>query len=305
MKKSKDKSKEKKSFKRIILFLILLTFLFSPNTLISRELKAEKDIKNKNKSLEKYLKQGSDYCKKILENAFKYFCKEEIVISTVEINRYVPPSLILRRPLSIYDFTRQSKKYLFDYQLISKNGKIKEQRKLYNRNTNSVSNSNLIINLILSERPVYGPVLFFSKANQSKFIFIVKGYKKYLDSKVVKIGIKSNTNDSLIKSGEILLDTNTSALRKINVLVRPNDSFKSLIKFKKMLHSRLYLKCIIKYDQKYKDVYFPTKVEIIETYKGGRFVKQNMGLEGWEKSRTVYRYYDYKFFDVSLNVNIK
>lgn len=42
--KSKEKSKEKKSPKRIILFFVLLTFLFSSNTLISKESKAEKDL---------------------------------------------------------------------------------------------------------------------------------------------------------------------------------------------------------------------------------------------------------------------
>ena len=42
--KSREKSKEKKSPKRIILFFILLTFIFSPNVLISKEVKVEKEL---------------------------------------------------------------------------------------------------------------------------------------------------------------------------------------------------------------------------------------------------------------------
>jgi hypothetical protein len=62
------------------------------------------------------------------------------------------------------------------------------------------------------------------------------------------------------------------------------------------------LNCEIQYNQDYRGLYFPTEVSIVETYKGGPIIGRSVGIKGLERSKTTFKYKDYKFFNVNTDI---
>ncbi|MCK5220885.1 MAG: hypothetical protein KAR14_04845, partial [Candidatus Aminicenantes bacterium] len=81
--------------------------------------------------------------------------------------------------------------------------------------------------------------------------------------------------------------------------------FKDMYKFSKLSGSILDVKCRIEFGLKRGGIRFPTSVAINERYHGGKFLKSVFGVNSWERSKVLYKYSDYKFFDVDTEVKIK
>jgi len=103
-------------------------------------------------------------------------------------------------------------------------------------------------------------------------------------------------------SGEVWIDSDDFSVRKIHVIPRYIQGYENLIKIANTYQARLFLDCQIEYEQEYKGLYFPTEVIIIERYKGGMSIVREFGSKGWERTRTLFTYKDYKFFDVNTDV---
>ena len=77
------------------------------------------------------------------------------------------------------------------------------------------------------------------------------------------------------------------------------------MKFASDIGSILDVKCTINFGLKRNGIRFPTQVRIRELYHGGDFLKRVMRMFSWEKSRTTYKYLDYKFFEVDTEVKLQ
>ena len=61
--------------------------------------------------------------------------------------------------------------------------------------------------------------------------------------------------------------------------------------------SRLHLSLVSEFDEIHDGIRFPTKVHMLEKYKGGSHINKHRGSRGWERKRMVFNYTDYQFFD--------
>jgi hypothetical protein len=248
--------------------------------------------------LKKYLHGASEYSEKLRKKAFYFFCKEKVTIKTVVPNKYEKPISSRPRPPRVGDTTTCIKKYLFDYQLINKKGDVEEQRKLISGNFNGKENLNIknFITSFLSERAVFGPTTLVSKERLHLFDYQILQYKKQKGHHFVILKIiPKELKNVFFKSGEIWLDTDDFTVRKLQVVLKNTEKYKKLIQFAIGMNSKLHLICEVEYDQSYRGLYFPTKVSIKEKYI-------RSGYKEWERSKTIFSYKDYKFFDVNTDV---
>jgi hypothetical protein len=265
---------------------------FKQEEMIKPKNQAEEDQVLKNKELEKYLKGASLYCKKLKERAFHFICREKVTIAIREFD------------WKGYIF-EQVKRYRFDYQLISNRGQITERRRLISKHSNNdkkVSVRNLVSSFLI-ERPVFGPRTLLSKDRQQLFEYeILRTIKQKNHQFVVIRVIPKKVEEVFFSSGEVWIDTNDFSVRKIQVTPRYIQGYEKLIKRANRLRTRLFLNCEIQYNQNYRDLYFPTEVSIVETYKGGPNIRIIAGINGLERTRTIFKYEDYKFFNVNTDV---
>ena len=278
--------------KYLSIFLYILLFV-----VLSGEINYEEKSGDQ---LDKYLAGSAEYCEKLRSEAFHFYCKEQILL---EMDEFI---LGQNRRGRLYR-NRSSKKYLFDYQIIQKNKKLTERRRLIlgNRVMNESNPSDLLLSF-LSEKAVFGPNSILDKTRQDNFNFKILKSKIIGDNEFVVIeAIPKEQGKVFFISAQIYINKTNFSVRKIvvtPVYITGYDSMKRTAAYYK---ARLYLDCQIRFDQEYKGLFFPTFIHIIEKYKGGSIINRNVGSKGWEKSKTTFTYSDYKFFDVDTEVKIK
>ena len=255
----------------------------------------EKD--NDRIALKKILYESALYCSKLKSSAFHFFCTEKIVSSGNEI------------VLSKYKYRRVnrrkfSNKYFFDYQLINDSSGVREQRRIISKRGKADDEDIHQMPIsFLSEKVVFAPSMILGEEGQKKFSFKLNGLKREGGNEFAVIeAIPLKPEKVFFKNALIYVDSANYSIRKIIVTPRYIRGYKSLMRTAFYYKSRLFLDCKIEFNKEYKGLWFPTYITIREIYKGGRFVIQNMGTTGWEKSRTTFRYDDYKFFNVDMDI---
>jgi hypothetical protein len=195
-------------------------------------------------------------------------------------------------------------KYVFDYQLLFKNQKVKEQRRLIAgkpKTKEKIKVEELIFSFF-SERVVFGPHTLLSAEKQARFDYGVLNYTKQKGQEFVILKmIPKKVDQVFFSSAKVWLNTKDFSVRKISLTPRYIEGYEQLVQIANYIQAKLFLTCEIEYNQEYQGLYFPTQVRIIETYKGGRTIVRNFGLQGWERTRTIYTYQDYKFFNVEVH----
>jgi len=279
---------------------------FKEDELVKPKKELTEDSIIKNKELEKYLKGAAEYCERLKKRAFHFICKEKVSITIKKLNRKTKYTAWKGATGSKYWNIRQHTiSYLFDYQLISNRGQLKEQRRLITRNSindKKVSVKNLVVSFLI-ERPVFGPRTLLSIDRQQLFEYeILRTIKQKNHQFVVIRVIPKKVEEVFFSSGEVWIDSDDFSVRKIQVTPRYIQGYEKLIKKANRLKTRLFLNCEIQYNQNYRDLYFPTEVSIVETYKGGPNIRSIAGINGLERTRTIFKYEDYKFFDVNTDV---
>jgi len=249
--------------------------------------------------LNKYLAGSARYCEKLKSEAYHFYCKEKILL---EKDDFIYGRLIkgkLTRRIS-------KKNYLFDYQIIQKRGKLQERRRLIADKVAKKESDPYTLNLLfLSEKAVFGPNSILDKERQSNFNFKLLEYKKTGENDLVVIeAIPKKPGKIFFLSAEIYIDTTDFSVRKIVGPVYVS-GYKSMKRIAASYKSRLSLVCEIRFNHEYKGLFFPTFIYISEKYIGGSMIYRNVGPRGWERSKTIFTYSDYKFFEVGTEVKIQ
>ncbi len=257
---------------------------------------AAKDDLNE-KLLNKILSGCEVYCSRLKSSAFHFFCNESIISVGEDVETGKPGSRRVHK-------RRFSNKYSFDYQLINDSSGVREQRRevFKSKNGNPGDIHDLVISF-LSEKPVFAPVMILGEKGQKEFDFIFSGIEKKGDREFAIIkAIPKNPKKFFFTTALINIDVKDYSVSRIKVIPRYIKGYESLMRRTFHFRTRLFLDCVIDFGQSYNGLWFPTEIVISERYKGGRFVTQNMGTTGWERSRTEFRYTDYRFFNVDMDI---
>ncbi len=278
--------------KYLSIFLYILLFV-----VLSGEVDYEKKSEDQ---LNKYLAGSAEYCKKLKGEAFHFYCKEKILFERDEFVLGSTRRGNLKR-------RRSSTKSYFDYQLIQEGGKLKERRRRISDKVADVEMdpSELLLSF-LSEKAVFGPNSILDQARQSNFNYKIFKNKKTKENDIVIIkAIPKIPGRTFFLAAEVYIDKKNFSVRKIvatPVFIKGYENMKRTASYFK---TRLFLDCEILFDQSYKGLFFPTLITITEKYKGGPVVNRNTRSKEWVKSKTTFKYYEYRFFDVDTEVKVQ
>jgi VWFA-related protein len=279
--------------------------------------------------LQDILNHAAEYCEKIKQSAFHFFCKEKIVESwkslfsvpdlTRKLNSVAQkPDLIEQLGTLIRRYKRMKiegdvktvmNKYTFTYRLIKSGTEIKEERDWFSSKDNIPISRDQVIKptVFFSEKAVFAPLTILAQERQQMYDFRLIRYDKRKGRPAVVIeAIPKNNHDQQEYSiyGKVWIDEENYSVLGIEADPRSIKGYQALKEIGERLNARLNLTLEIEFDQLHNGIRFPTKVHMLEKYKGGPHVLTLKGHSGWERNRTTFTYKDYQFFDVKVEVSI-
>jgi hypothetical protein len=269
------------------------------------------------KELQMVLDRCAEYCLKLSESALFYVCDEEmkekfnkIEGSKQEVGFIAPKDLIGRKE-SLTKFGMfyntpalvASEKHVlvYDYQLIKKEGAIKEKRILLEKNGKKeiVENVPHGIKPSYNLKPIFTPIQILGIGHRSNFSFSlapeekIKGKAVYVIEARLKPG-----NEGNIKQGKIWVDKSDCRIVKTEVESNFLPGYEHILSecYRYYLKPHFYSTHYYEIDKN--GLLFPSKSEIRVEYSG--FLRKERKL----KSEVKITYRDYKFFTVKTDHEI-
>lgn len=258
------------------------------------------------------------YCLKLGNRVFHYICKETVneILFDIDIKRAgrdpkldsssetyltgarVPPGrqAVIRKI---------SNKYVNDYQIISNRGGVKEQRKLIKGKIKGHGSKRELLKLdaFITSNISLTPISLMGGDGQERFLYRFIKYEKIrgIKTAVIECFPKDATN---LKSvfGKLWIDLSDYSVIRMNINPISIGGYHHLLKLARYFQSRLTLNCQIDFFKKRNGIRFPTEVLISERYSGGNVLLNVVGKVAWERSRTIIKFNDYKFFEVTTAV---
>ena len=269
--------------------------------------------------MQRILQGAADYCDRLKKSAFHFYCQEKILetripISDAEhINPHIDEESQKKKADVALDQIRTKvytnvKNYVLGYRLIKQGSRIKEERDLISSMDNIEVQPDQVVNptIFFSEKAIFAPITLLDRSRQ-----------EYYDYKFIRVEDYNNRRAVLIKSiprkkekthsiyGTIWIDMEDFSVMKIEAdptSIRGYDKLKQLAG---KLRTRLYLSLVSEFDELHDGIRFPTRVHMLEKYKGGPILEDFRDLRGWERTRTEFLYSDYRFFNVRTEVTVQ
>jgi VWFA-related protein len=270
--------------------------------------------------LNRFLAGAANYCDKVKQSAFHFYCKEGIVETRMPLTssqRDIPDigvSDMRLRPASALRNVREKvytkvNKYEFTYRLIKQGVSIKEEREFLSSHDNVkiARNSKKLPRAFHSQKAVFAPITLLDRGRQGLYNYNFLRFDQWNGRPAVVIEAvpKSPGKEKFTVYGDIWLDKEDFSVLKIEADPRSIMGFEQLKGLAKKLRTRLKLSLETEFGLIQNGIRFPTKVSTLEKYKGGRLISRYKGSAGWERTRTVFSYKDYRFFDVKVDVSVQ
>ncbi len=228
------------------------------------------------------MKKSAEYCRRLEQAAIDFVCFEEVTEETVH-------------------FTRDTKVYLYDYQLIRKNKKTQEKRNLIavdGRKT-KIRESPLQTVMFLYENVLFGPVGLLSESWQLAHDYKLIGEDKIGKEKTVVI--EATPRPELVEThpyGRIWIKEDDGSVLKIVWDQRSLRNFKMIEEFAKSQGAEPQITAFSEYGREKNGLRFPSR----------NYSEQGYILPGDHKianARISVVYKKYRFFTVETAVDIK
>ncbi len=267
-----------------------------------------------NKELQMVLDKSAEYCMKLTESALYYICDEEIreksnrlkapnqevgIIPPVALNNGLAKRGAYHNPLTLEDPERHV--LVYDYQLIRKEGIIKENRILMEKDGKKAILENVphAEKLSYNLKPILVPIQILGIEQRSKFSFRLADEEKIngKSAYVLKANLRPE-NQGNIKRGKIWVDKSDFRIVKIEVEAEFLPGYEHILTECYLYYLKPHFKSTHYYDIDKNGILFPSKSEIRVKYSG--FLRNERKL----KSEAKISYRDYKFFTVETNHEI-
>lgn len=245
--------------------------------------------------LEKILIKTREYCRRLDSVVFDFICKEEILekknLSLVEFKhpRFPSPKIQLGKEIN---------KYIYDYQLIRKRGKIKERRILIEENGRKKYKKNAKLKHLTFyyKNVIFGPIGLLSEFSQFHHDYkIVKDEIWHGEETMVIEAIPKPSLEGYHLYGKIWVRKSDFSILKIEWDQKSLPRYQKLEKLAEKMKSEPKITLISEYDFEKNGIRFPSRFFIEEAYinkEGKKKIVSEMDV--------IYR--DYKFFTVETKV---
>ena len=285
---------------------------------LPREIKPLSDDYVYNEELPSLLTGAACYCRQLREAAFYFVCMEKVVerqdalranlasdISQYE-GRATSNEDTFKRINKIPGSSRRwVKKYTYDYQIIREGEEIRERRKPLSgpKEEQIRGRPHSHLQSFISTKVVFAPLTILDRSRQGRYDFKFVKYEKLKGKRCAVLeALPRSQSDCQFVFGQVWLDTENFSVRKILVNPRSIGRYEQLHRLAGMLSAKLFLTMEIEFNQLYRGIYFPSRIVLSETYKGGPVIIDSRGGREWERNRTVFTYEKYRFFEVDSKV---
>jgi uncharacterized protein YxjI len=255
-------------------------------------------ITSKNQSeLEIILDKCAEYCERLSNIALYFICREKIREEVSQAISFSPSHFKVNRRQF---YSSQQKKYftyVYDYQLIRKDGRIQEQRILLEENSRAkhIKNAQLKTQLFYHRNLIFSPTDFLSKSRQPFFNYKIEGGKQSKGQRILIIeAVPKPLQNVTHLSGKIWVDRDTFNIVRIEWEQSSLKNIKRIEIMAKKLRAKPQITITTDFAIEKNGIHFPSKHFVREEYirSGGRYVS----------SETTVHYENYKFFTVYVDV---
>ena len=244
--------------------------------------------------LPKILEKTAAYCRKFGNASLHYVCLEDITEKIYSPYRQMP------RSFSSFLHTTEKNHFVYDYQLIQKEGDVKEQRILLEENgvKKNIPDAPLKVKRLRYRHITFGPMLL-SEYWQQYHDYRLVGKEKINGEPALVIEARPRQFFRLEHlTGKIWVRERDFGILKLEFNQETIDNYEGIEEMAKKLNARPQVKLITEYGFEEKGIRFPSKYIQFEEYinlRGVHFIE----------SETAVNYRNYKFFVVETEVEIK
>jgi len=279
---------------------------------------AAQETPQNQEALNRLLQGTANYCDKLRNSAFHFICTEEIqelriplatddrmeeFYERLNISHLIPRDLEKLRN----EVLPEKKDYLFTYRLLKQGENILEERDWLSENKEGIHQNNVIRpTAFLSQKAVFAPLTLLARERQECYQYRFIRYD-YLEGRPVAIisALPRNPGSTNVVYGTLWVDNQDFSIMKIEADPHSIVGYEKLADLARQLKTHLDLSLETDFNKTYNGLRFPTRVCMIENYRGGRTVSSLRGPLGWERNRTVFTYSDYQFFNVQMDVTVE
>lgn len=305
---------------RVSILMIEFLMLFLP--VFSRQENPAFTDRGKNKStikpgeMKRILDGAAQYCEKIEKSAFHFFCYEKVSETRTPLSSSGNISPLIDQSISISAGRRdlaairgkaytQNNKYVNTYRLIKIRDTIKEVRKPVSskKNQKIEGETDLTPRTFISTRVVFAPGTLLGRFIQYKYHyrFIRFDKRKGRQMAVIEV-VPKKSGETMGIYGNVWINMEDFSVVKIQADPRSVVGYRQLEENAKKLKAKLYLSLEAEFDEIHQGVHFPTKVTILEKYRGGPIIIRHRGQKEWVRTSIQFKYNDYQFFGVETDV---
>ncbi len=253
--------------------------------------------------LEVILKKCAEYCEKLNNSVLHFVCNEKI---TEVINNLGPSSRRRSQSARVYYFNEKGETaspitknvYIYDFQLIRKENKIRERRILLKENGKTVNeeDAQLKTRRFGHKHVVFGPIGLLSDQSQQYYDYKIVKEESFKGEKVFVLEITPKPSIEIeALYGKAWVKKNDFSILKIEwnpVSVRNYEKIEELAK---KIHAEPEITFVSEYDFEKNSIRFPSKYFVKEVYR-------SPGWGTYLKSEIKVIYNNYKFFTVEWEV---
>lgn len=287
----------------ILLAFLLLVFNLS-------YINASSIQSNQNKEIEEILLKSSQYCNKLAHAVLDFVCKEKVVIDfftlgeSGTLSRIEVQSRGRQQEIGVEGWRKQRKiktqKLIYDYQLVSKDFKLNEQRILLEVDGKKASKESKDIQRRFPHSLlVLGPIGLLSEYWQKRHDYKIKKKGRLFGEKIFVVEAVPKpecTTEHLW--GKVWISQDDFSILKIEWNQESAMGYESLIQDAKQQNLQPDFTLIAEYEYKKNGIRFPSKFVLEENYKHPKY-------KLIKNSKKTVVYYDYKFFTVKTDVIVK
>ncbi len=267
------------------LSIIIVFFLFAS---IIHPISVFDTPSNNQIELKKVLQKCAEYCERLSNSVLYFVCQERIE----EVAFLRDRTSFGRKDWAVH--LRST--YVYDYQLIRKDGKIKEKRILIEENGRKKHEENAQLKTkFLHENLILGPIGLLSKQRQQYYDYKIIEEKKFKGEEALIIeAVPISLHTLSLIYGKIWIRKSDFGILKIEWEQTSIEKYERIEKRAKALKAKPRITIITEYSFDKKGIRFPSKNSFKEGYirMGRKFLL----------SETTVEYKNYKFFTVETKI---
>ncbi|MBN2344780.1 MAG: hypothetical protein JXO51_00210, partial [Candidatus Aminicenantes bacterium] len=203
------------------------------------------------------LDRAAEYCRKLKEGAFRFYCLEKVQEKVLQEN----PLQRVVQPLK--------RSWHYDYQIVGAGGQIKEQRRLVLDGTRKVDKANASLETrFAAHYSVFLPVTLLAVENRPLYHYRLAG-SETLGKRACAV-VEAAPRDPErggISHGRIWIDEEDGSVLKVEMNPRGVAGSQALEEEARRMSAELILEATHWYLVAHEGLRFPSKIEFVETYR--------------------------------------